>query len=256
MILTLLNEDGKGVEIREMEEDEHEKIKQNKMINWDLNGIELEHDEMSCLMTDKDNYLVLYQGGRRLIYFVEWIKSNEMKWIDKIEMHDDLSYHNISCLSNSNDLIVKTGYSIHYIQFSSNSTKLEKTESKEYETNEFHTKIENEYLFVYGYWLNYMEMYKIEDLKRDRQLKNPTIIRIDNRIDSWCLSFESKYLMIGTKEKELIIYKMDNMNEPFVSIQLSESIWRIKSSGEYISILCGESSFNADRLISFKINDK
>ena len=90
MIITLFNEESKCVEIEEMEEDDNQKIKQNKLIKWDLSGIELEHDEMRCLITDKDNYLVLYQNERRSIYFVEWIKtSDQMKLIDKIEMDGD-----------------------------------------------------------------------------------------------------------------------------------------------------------------------
>ena len=125
---------------------------------------------------------------------------------------------------------------------------MNKTKSKEYETEKVNTRIENEYLFVDVRGLGYLEMYKIEDLKRDKQLNNPTIIRIDKRIKSWCLSIESKYLIIGTEEKELIVYKMDNLKEPFASIQLSEDIDKIISSEAYISIYYGY------RLLSFKMN--
>ena len=196
------------MEIEELEEDDKKKIKQNKLIKWDLSGIELEHDEIKCLITDKDNYLVLYQwkGGRRSIYFVEWIKtSDQMKLIDKIEMDgDDDDRIDVKCLPNSFDLIVKANNSLHYIQFDSDLNKLIKTKSKEYETDEYiDTKIENEYLFVYGrgLWvLDYMEMYKIKDLKRDKQFNNPTTIRIDKGIERnrVCLSIESKYLIIET----------------------------------------------------------
>ena len=239
------------MEIEEMEEDDNKKIKQNKLIKWDLSGIELEHDYMRWLITDKDNYLVLFQGGRgrRSIYFVEWIKtSDQMKLIDKIEM-DDYDHINVECVPNSNDLIVTTDKSLHYIQFDSDLNKINKTKSKEYETDRFYTRIENEYLFVYVYGLGYMEMYKIEDLKRDKQFNNPTI-RIDKRKEACCLSIESKYLIIGTSENELIVYKMNNLNKPFASIQLTEYIKQIISSEQYISIKYGDNG----RLLSFKIN--
>ena len=241
------------MEIEEMEEDDNQKIKQNKFIKWDLSGIELEHNKMSCLITDKDNYLVLYKyyTCRRSFYFVEWIKTSEqMKLIDKIEMD---KIYDVKCLPNSNDLIVTTDKSLHYVQFDSDLNKLNKTKPKEYETG-FVSEIENEYLFVYGEELGYMEMYKIEELKRDKQFNNPTI-RIDKGIFSLCLPIESKYLIIGTKENELIVYKMNNLNDkPFASIQFSENIWGIISGEQYISIDYGNGTRNYGRLLSFKIN--
>ena len=253
MTIILFNEESKCMEIRETEEDDE---KRNKLIEWDLTGIQLEHHIMRCLITNKNNYLVLYQWKGRPVYFVEWIKtSDQMKLTDKIEMDDDGGIDDVKCLPNSNDLIliVSTG-SLYYIHFDSNSNKLNKIKSKEYETGRLYIRLENEYLFVFGEGLGYMEMYKIEDLKRDKQLNNPTIIRIDKRIKELCLSIESKYLIIGTEEKELIVYKMNNLNDkPFASIQLNEPIWEIISSEQYISIDCGDS--DNSRLLSFKINE-
>ena len=74
-------------------------------------------------MTDKDGYLVLYQPrypyeeGRRSIYFVEWMKGDQMKLIDKIEW---MRMRNVYCLPNSNDLIVRTSSLV----YNSNSNDL------------------------------------------------------------------------------------------------------------------------------------
>ena len=97
-------------------------------------------------------------------------------------------------------------------------------------------------------------MNKIKYLKRDKQFNNPITIRIDKGIRELCLSIESKYLIIRTLEKELIVYKMNNLNDkPFASIQFSETIGQIISSEEYISIQYDNDMINS-RLLSFKIN--
>ena len=213
----------------------------NKLIEFHLGKILLDHKKMKFLMTHLDKYLVLFSYD--FIYLVEW--REEKRIIDRI-CCDRYSSPSIECIPNSNDLYVNIDRKLYYFQFDSVTNELNQIELIDLR-DQYCIEIKNEYLVLSS---GDIHIYKLEDLMKEKKSCKPILITC-RKVKIYSFSTDNKYLVVTTNLNELIVYKMSDLNEPFSYLKWSERIWDMISNGQYISIKYGDEI----RLLTFKIND-
>ena len=196
------------------------------------------------------HYFITSKKGSKKLYCID-IKTGQM--IREIEMDsDEIEWNRVECVPFTNEVIVKYGNFLYYIEFGLTEVKCVKL--KEYEIHNFNIKIENGYLIVtdcfYNNEFGIMEIYKLEDILKNKILIGPFII--DNVVWHAATSINGEYLLLATEDFQLILYKWKYLEKPFASIQLNDEISMVSLSDEYVFVRYGE---RPHRMLEFKIND-
>ena len=231
--------------------------KDNKIIKEDvkrvfLHKFNIQFNTCICILSSLDRYLIVSGIDSQTIYYID---KNENTLVDKIDIITDTKdICHLLCLPKTNDLIVMKGSCIYYVEFNSILKKLNKIKLREYNASSLGFNVlNNNYLYIKA--PDYVELHRIDELIIKKQFDQQITIQKKN-IQAMSISPNNEYFIIGTKNNELIVYKIDSLvTEQLAYVQLNQEITQIVSSDKYICIENGEKICTAGHLLSFKIND-
>ena len=236
------------------------------------NSISIEFG-LTCL----DKYLVVLED--RFIYYIDplvdmiidknKVMDNEEETSDDVSTNSETEHEHLLypliMIPNTNDSIIRQRNCLYYIHLDGRTKKyLDKFKLKQYQTEKFCTRLQNTAYLLVSDTVPYselasVEIYKLESIIKTKRMSRPfLVVNKTVYLETNSILIDKNHLIIGSVEKELIVYKLSNFKSQLASIQLNGSIHDIVSSENYISIKISGCdgllpSLNSSQLLTFKI---